>query len=276
MRGSSGALAAWAALVMTGCNCEPAGGPDASAPVTLAWPAGARLEITATTTSTAELKWPDAVGPVSNYRLTWPGNSRDEPNTTTSLTGLTLGQHLPVAVEAVSTDGTTTPPLRAEVAPTTTLEVPEGDISTDFCGANAFLNQGTAPIPCDVFSVLMGHVYTTDGVGVPGMRISVLGHPEWGSAISQTEGLYALAVAAGRHTLELRASAFIPIQRLAIAKARDFSYLPDTAVLRRDEKATAISTAAGGFHTATPQEDKDGQRTTSVFIPAGTDRKSVV
>ena len=74
----------------------------------------------------------------------------------------------------------------------------------------------------------------------------------------------------GRHTLDVRASSFIPIQRLATAKARDFTYLPDTAVLRRDEKATPISTVTGGFHSATPQQDEDGQRTTSIFIPAGT------
>ena len=263
-------LAAWAMLVLAGCNCDPKGGPDASTQLTLEWPAGARLEITATTTSTASLKWPDALGPLATYRLTLATTTQDEPGTTTTLTGLTLGQHVRVEVVAVATDGTTTPPLRVEAAPTTALQVPDGDISADFCGANAFLRQGTAVIPCDVFSVLVGHVRTRDSVGVPGMQISVLGHPEWGSTMSQTDGLYALAVAAGRHTLELRASAFIPIQRLITAKARDFSYLPNTAVLRRDEKATAISTAAGGFHTATPQEDADGQRTTAVFIPAGT------
>lgn len=31
-----------------------------------------------------------------------------------------------------------------------------------------------------------------------------------------------------------------------------------------------MSTAAGGFHSGTPQEDEDGTRTTSVFIPPGT------
>lgn len=165
-------------------------------------------------------------------------------------------------------------PRRSRCAPKSRpappLEVPDGDISTDFCGSNAFLQQGSAQIPCELFSVVVGHVRTRDGVGVPGMLISVLGHPEWGSSLSQADGQYALAVAAGRHTIEARASAFVPIQRLTTAKARDFTYLADTVVLRRDEKATAISLATGGFHAATPQEDRDGTRTTSVFIPAGT------
>lgn len=257
-------------LVLAGCNCDPKGEPDASVPLTLSWPPGARIEITATTASSADVAWPGAVGPVARYRLTFSGTSRDEAGTSASLSGLSPGQHLPLEVIAVAADGATTPALQAEIAPAAKLVAPDGDISADFCGANAFLMQGAATIPCDVLSVLVGHVRTRDGVGVPGMRVSVLGHPEWGSATSQADGLYAVAVAAGRHTLVLQAPAFLPIHRFTVAKARDFTSLPDTVVLRRDEKATAISTAAGGFHSATPREDEDGARTTSVFIPAGT------
>jgi hypothetical protein len=89
------------ALAATGCNCDPSSEPDASMPQLLSWPEGARLEITATTASTADLKWPDAIGPVATYRLTWPGDTKDEPGTTTTFTSLTPGQHLPVEVIAV-------------------------------------------------------------------------------------------------------------------------------------------------------------------------------
>jgi hypothetical protein len=233
----------------------------------LAWPDGAKLEVTGTTATTADVHWPDAIGPVAHYRLTWPDSAQDVTATSFNFANLAR-THLPVEVVAVAEDGTTTSPLRAEVAPAEELNITDGDISTDFCGANAFLKQGV-DIPCESLSILLGHVRTRDGVGVPGMRISVLHHPEWGETTSQADGLYALAVAAGRHTLELRASAFIPLQRLVTAPARNFAYLPDTAVLRRDEKATSISMGTGGFHTATPQEDKDGKRTTSVFVPPG-------
>lgn len=184
MRRSRWAAACWLLLVASGCNCQPELTPDASTPLTLSWPEGARIEITATTEGSAELRWPEAVGPVATYRVTWPNESRDEAGTTTSLTSLTPGEHLPVEVIAVAADGTTTTPLRAEVASAAKLEIPDGDISTDFCGANAFLRRGTAAIPCELFSVLVGHVRTRDGVGVPGMRVSVLSHPEWGSATS--------------------------------------------------------------------------------------------
>jgi hypothetical protein len=257
-------------VAASSCTCNPPAGMDGGMPpvVTLAWPDGAKLELTGTTATTADVHWPDALGPVAHYRLTWPDNAQDVTATSFNFAHLLARTHLPVEVVAVAVDGTTTSPLRAEVAPAEKLNVTDGDISTDFCGANAFLKQGV-DIPCESLSILLGHVRTRDGVGVPGMRISVLHHPEWGETTSQADGLYALAVAAGRHTLELRASAFIPLQRLVTAPARNFAYLPDTAVLRRDEKATTLSMGAGGFHTATPQEDQDGKRTTSVFVPPG-------
>jgi hypothetical protein len=148
--------------VVSGCNCSPPGPEDAGMPpqpTALEWPAGAKLEVTATTADSAELTWTAALGPVTGYRLTWPNGTRETSTTTT--------------------------PLRAEVAPAPKVLAPEGDISTDFCGANAFLKQGTAEIPCPLFSVVLGHVRTRDGIGVPGLRVSVLGHPEWGSTTSQ-------------------------------------------------------------------------------------------
>ena len=86
------------ALVVSGCNCDPKGEPDASVPLTLSWPPGARIEITATTATSADLAWPEAVGPVAHYRLSWPRSSRDEAGTTATLSSLTPGQHLPLEV----------------------------------------------------------------------------------------------------------------------------------------------------------------------------------
>ena len=163
----------------------------------------------------------------------------------------------------------TTGPLHAEVAGAAPLQVPDGDVSLDFCQANAFLKQGTADIPCNTLSVLLGHILTQEGSGVPGLTVSILNHPEFGSTTSQADGLYALAVPAGRWTVDARARSFVPSPRWVVAAARDFSHVDDIVVLRRDEKATTISLATGGLHVATTQTDSDGARTTSVFLPAG-------
>ena len=118
-------------------------------------------------------------------------------------------------------------------------------------------------------SVLLGHILTQEGSGVPGLTVSILNHPEFGSTTSQADGLYALAVPAGRWTVDARARSFVPSPRWVVAAARDFSHVDDIVVLRRDEKATTISLATGGLHVATTQTDSDGARTTSVFLPAG-------
>ena len=50
----------WSVLfVLSGCNCDPKGGPDAATPLSLEWPPGATLEVTATTATSAELRWPE-------------------------------------------------------------------------------------------------------------------------------------------------------------------------------------------------------------------------
>lgn len=203
-------------LWVGGCDCGGQAGPDsgvdASTPVSLAWPAGARLEVTAATDSHATLTWPAALGPVTKYRLEVDGAAQDVATPGFTLGGLVVGHHTAVSVVAVGHEGTQTPPLRAEAAATEPLLVPAGDISTDFCGANAFLQRGET-IPCASLAVVIGHVRTRDGAGVPGMRVSVLNHPEWGEAVSQPDGLFAIAVAAGRQTITLTSDSFIHIQR---------------------------------------------------------------
>jgi hypothetical protein len=255
-----------------GCTCQPEPtAPDGGTPAVtaLAWPDGAMLEVSATTSTSATLRWPAALGDVTGYRLTIDGQVRELTALKETLTGLTPGRHLASQVVAFAADGTETTALLAEVAPAEPFAVSDGDISTDFCGANAFLVAPTANIPCEVFSVVIGRVTTSSGSGVPGMRVSVVGHPEWGATTSQADGTFAIGVAAGRLTLQLSSTSFLSIQRTVTALARRFTHVPPTAVLRRDTKATTITPSAGGFHAASPTNDSDGPRTTSVFIPPG-------
>jgi hypothetical protein len=248
-----GAVAVGAlALAVTGLGCTCGGTAAADAGVPLAWPTGARLEVAATTSTTALLRWPQAQGPVVGYHLSVEGRGTSEVTGESALVeGLSAGQHLEASVLAFSSE-TETEALHAEVAAATPLQVADGDVSLDFCQANAFLKQGAVDVPCDTLSVLVGHVLTKDGAGVPGLTVTVLHHPEFGSATSQADGLYALAVPAGKWTVEVKAESFISAQRWAVAKARDFSHVDDVVVLRRDAKATAIGLPAGGFHQATP------------------------
>lgn len=160
-------MRAWWLVVMsilTGCNCHPDPTPDGGpteTPPALAWPAGARLTITDTTENSASLRWPQATGPVASYRLTANGESRDLTTTDTVLSPMRPGAHVAVSVVAVDAAGNVTPPLHAEAAAAEKLVAPDGDVSTDFCGANAFLIRGVS-IPCESLAVVTGHVRTRD------------------------------------------------------------------------------------------------------------------
>ena len=121
-RTRSGGIAVLLLLAVsgTGCTCQPEPTkPDGGTSVVtaLAWPAGAMLEVSATTSTSATLRWPAALGDVTGYRLTVDGQVRELTALTETLTGLTPGRHLASQVVAFSADGTETTALLAEVAP---------------------------------------------------------------------------------------------------------------------------------------------------------------
>ena len=260
-----------ASLLLAACNCGKPPPPTPDNPPE--WPEGALVTLTDTTETSATLSWPEAtddVGVVA-YRLEVPdAPPQDVTATTQTLENLSPGQHLRVAVRAVDTAGQTSAPLYAEVAPVPKEVVPDGDLSADFCAANQFLVKGQA-IPCATFSVLTGRVLSSEGAGVPALRVSLLGHGEFGAALTRVDGTFALAVPAGAWTLDIRAAAFLPAQRWVTAQAGDYTPLENAvAVLRRDEAMTKLETSAGGFHRSTPRKDKDGSRQVALYLPPGT------
>jgi hypothetical protein len=260
-----------AGVCLAACDCGKPPPPTPDNPPE--WPEGALVTLTATTEASASLAWPEAtddVGVVA-YRLEVPdAPPQDVTGTTQTLDGLTPGQHLRVSVRAVDTAGQTSEPLYVEVAPVPKEVVPSGDISADFCAANQFLVKGQA-ISCATFSVLTGRVLSSEGAGIPALRVSLLGHAEFGATLTRVDGTFALAVPAGAWTLDIRAAAFLPAQRWVTAQAGDYTPLENAvAVLRRDEAMTALSTSAGGFHRSTPRKDKDGTRQVALYLPPGT------
>ncbi len=61
-------------------------------PLALAWPEGAHLSVTSTTVTSAEVDWPAALGPVTHYRVTWPGHTQDTTTPHVSFSTLTSGR----------------------------------------------------------------------------------------------------------------------------------------------------------------------------------------
>ena len=175
-----------------GCTCGeklPPPGAEKQAP---SWPSDALLTLTDVTETSATLTWPEAsddVG-VTGYVLTKDGAPLTEVTTTThTLSGLVVGRHELIAVKARDAAGNESEALLAEAsgAPRLTLPTTDESISTDFCAAMQFLTTGAAalqtgatPPPCSTIAAVHGKARSASGSPLPGLSVTVVGHPEWG------------------------------------------------------------------------------------------------
>jgi RHS repeat-associated protein len=159
-----------------------------------------------------------------------------------------------------------------------TLPATDESISTDFCAAMQFLTAGpnalqtgaTSP-PCSTIAAVHGKARSASGSPLPGLSVTVVGHPEWGKTVTRADGAFDLVVGAGVQVIQLAAPAFFPVHREVIAARGRYSHLDgDVVLVRADEKATALELPAGGLHTSTVREDDNGSRQVRVYIPPGT------
>ena len=255
--------------------------PDTAAPV---WPEGALLSLSATTETRVTVTWPAAQDDVAvtGYVVRREGAVVGEVSgTTTTVAGLTVGRHERLTVAAKDAAGNESAALKAEVSGVPVMVLPTTDesLSTDFCAAMQFVFQGPAALQqgvdatkvgCDVVASLHGRVLTGDGVGLPGVTVTVHGRPELGRTVSRGDGAFDVVVPAGQHTVTLAATAFLTAQRQVTAVRGRMASLEDVVLLRVDEKATVVPLPAGGFHEASVQRDDAGTRAVRLFIPPGT------
>jgi RHS repeat-associated protein len=182
---------------------------------------------------------------------------------------------------STTTSTTTTtllPPDPSTVAPPLDPTVP-GDLFT----ATAFLYTGATPIQTGVapgtidprrVAVLRGRARTRDGDPLPGVTITVLGHPELGQTLTRLDGRFDLVVnGGGPLTVAYAATGRLPAQRRVEAPWQQDVDVPDVVLVVRDPQVTAIDLLA-----AIPMQvargslvvDDDGSRQATVLIPQGT------
>ncbi|MDX2013471.1 MAG: carboxypeptidase regulatory-like domain-containing protein, partial [Myxococcaceae bacterium] len=237
------------------------------------------------TGSTATLNWPEATDDVgvTEYVLTRNGTEVTRGlSRTLSVTGLVPGDFAAFRVVARDADGNESDALRAFVPGAQDVIVPTSDvsISTDFCAAMQFLFTGATPLQrdvdpsrlsCTTLAAVHGRVRSPGGSPIPGVAVSVVGKPEFGSTVTRADGAFDLAVTAGEHVVQLTTPVFLPVHRRVVATRARLTTLEDDVVLvPTDEKATTVELPAGGLHTATVREDASGRRQVRLFIPAGT------
>ncbi|MBK9517940.1 MAG: hypothetical protein IPO09_11390 [Anaeromyxobacter sp.] len=176
------------------------------------------------------------------------------------------------------------PPDPATVAPPL-----DPTVTTSFGAAVSFLYSGSSPIQSGVAAgtigerraaVLRGRVLDEAGAPLPGVRLTVLGHPELGRTHSRADGRFDLAVnGGGELTVDYALTGFLPAQRKVRAPWRDFAHLPDVALVPLDPAATAVDLSSPApFQVARGSlvTDADGARRATVLFPAGTGAELVL
>jgi len=159
---------------------------------------------------------------------------------------------------------------------------------TSLLDATAFLYTGNNPIQTGVLSgtmeilraaVLRGKVTTSDGAPLPAVRVTILGHPEFGQTRSRADGLFDMAVnGGGQLTVRYELDGFLPVQRAIDAPWRDYAWLPDVTLLPYDSAVTQIDLGAAGMQVAqgSPVSDSDGSRQATIFFPPNTTARQIL
>jgi RHS repeat-associated protein len=171
------------------------------------------------------------------------------------------------------------PPDPASVAPALDQTSPSTSIAT----ATAFLYTGSNPIQTGVApgtivaqraAVMRGGVRTRAGAPLPGVRVSVLDHPELGQTLSRADGMYDLAVnGGGLLTLTFEKSGSFTAQRQVQVPWQDYVVIDDAVLVSHDSVVTPIT--LGGTTTQVARgsmstDARGSRQATMVFAPGTT------
>jgi RHS repeat-associated protein len=179
--------------------------------------------------------------------------------------------------------GVATPP---DPAGTASALVP--NTFNDLASSTAFLYAGSNAVQIGVASgtidavrssVLRGKVKKRDNSPLPGVRVALLDHPEYGYTFTRLDGMFDLAVNAGLYTVDLQAIGYCPAQRQVQAPIQDFRTLKDVVMVGMDPVANAIafgSNAPAQMAHSSVITDGDGTRSVSILFPTGTSANLVM
>ena len=121
-------------------------------------------------------------------------------------------------------------------------------------------------------AVLRGQVFTKDSIPLPGVTITIVDHPEFGSTMSRADGWFDMAVnGGGPLAVRYEKTGFITAQRQINVPWQDFTFLPDVVLIPHDTKTTSVTLNANQMQVAqgSPITDEDGTRQATLIIPAG-------
>jgi RHS repeat-associated protein len=174
--------------------------------------------------------------------------------------------------------GTILPPDPVTVAPALrqTTATPLGP-STEFLYTGPDpIQTGVTPgaIQATRAAVLRGRVLSRDGAPLSGVTVSILSHPEYGTTLSRTDGMFDLAVNGGSQlVVRYEKAGYLPVQRPITPPWQDYAGLPDVVLIPFDAQVTAIDLSAPTpiqVARGNPVTDSDGTRRATLLFPQGT------
>ncbi len=123
----------------------------------------------------------------------------------------------------------------------------------------------------ELSSVLRGVVRGADGVGLSDVRVTLLGGGKYGQTLTRAKGEFDFVVNGGTLvTLQMEKAGFLPSQRQIRTTPLEFA-APIDVVLLTEAPATALTLGGPAqWVDGRVESDKDGSRTLSLFVPAGT------
>jgi RHS repeat-associated protein len=166
--------------------------------------------------------------------------------------------------------------------PVTVAPPNDPTVATDIASATAFLYTGSNPIQTDVapgtieaerVAVIRGRALARDNSGMGGVKVTILGHSEFGSTLTRADGKFDLAVnGGGLLTVNYQKDGYLAAQRQVQVPWRDYAWAEPVVLVPFDTVTSTIQAGAGVMQVARGSSvtDSDGTRQATALFPAGT------
>ncbi|MFT7880365.1 MAG: RHS repeat-associated core domain-containing protein [Sulfurimonas sp.] len=149
-----------------------------------------------------------------------------------------------------------------------------------------FGSQYTDQVPADAtkesydekrFCMIAGQIFSEDGSPLSGVKVSIHKHPEYGTAMTNSEGLYTIPAEGGLQlTMRYTKAGYTTIDRKVQAPVQDWVRAEEVTMLQEDTKVTTIdlSNSVPQAHISTSVTDERGTRSTTLVFDGA--RKATV
>jgi RHS repeat-associated protein len=150
--------------------------------------------------------------------------------------------------------------------------------------SSKFLYSGTSPIQTGMepstiskqrVAVVRGQVLDRNNHPLPGVKVTVKNHPEFGQTITRRDGMLDMAVnGGGLLTINYEKAGYLPVQRQVDTPWQDYVWANDVVMVRLDEQVSTIDLSNTNTVMQVAQgssvTDGDGTRQATVLFPSGT------